>query len=210
MRYLKTSGEKIKAARRSAGLTQTQLGEKMGVTGSMIGQYETETRHPSLKTASIIAEILGVDVSQLMDEYENDDAALASSKKYFFVSFRDEDEDIAPFVQAVRASVAGEKIDARTLEDLKTTKKALENDTLLHASSIKSHADVAIQESLKNLDDCVIQLCHDKNAATDVQKLRELEFVPARIGNVIEFIKANSKFLKQNMPGMIPNDNPDR
>ncbi len=179
----------------------------MGVTGSMIGQYETETRHPSLKTTSLIAEILGVDVSQLMDEYENDDAA---TKKYCFVSFRGEDEDIAPFIQAAKASVTGEEIDAQTLEALKTMKEALENETLLDASNIKAHADVAIRKALKNLDDCVLQLCHDKNATADVQKLRELGFMPARIGNVIEFIEANSKFLQQNMPGMIPNDSSEK
>ena len=47
MRYVKASGEKIRAARKSAGLTQSELGKMLGVSGSMIGQYETEARRPS-------------------------------------------------------------------------------------------------------------------------------------------------------------------
>ena len=60
MRYVKASGEKIRAARKSGGLTQSELGKMLGVSGSMIGQYETEARRPSLKVAREIAEKLGV------------------------------------------------------------------------------------------------------------------------------------------------------
>ena len=43
-------GESIRAARKSAGLTQKQLGEKLGVSAAMIAQYETGRRIP--KTSS--------------------------------------------------------------------------------------------------------------------------------------------------------------
>lgn len=207
MRYLKVSGEKIKEARRSAGLTQNQLGGKMGVTGSMIGQYETETRHPSIKTANLIAEILGVDVMQLMDEYDGDDSSIASEKKHFIISIKSEYEDLAPFFQAAKDAIAGKDIDAQTLEDLKAMNEALDNDTLLHASSINAHSDVAIRKALKNLDDFILELCRDENAKTDAQKLRELEVMPFRIGQVKDFIKANRQFLKKNMSFPAPADN---
>lgn len=73
MKYLKASGAKIKAARRAANLTQAQLGEKMGVSGSMIGQWETEARRPSLKTAKEVAELLQIDVDTLLVSFEADD-----------------------------------------------------------------------------------------------------------------------------------------
>ena len=34
------TGEKIKLARKRAGLTQKELGEKLGITYQQIGQYE--------------------------------------------------------------------------------------------------------------------------------------------------------------------------
>lgn len=73
MVYLKASGEKIREARKAANLTQAQLGEKMNVSGSMIGQYETEARRPSIKTAKKIASILGIDARALLVEFEADD-----------------------------------------------------------------------------------------------------------------------------------------
>ena len=39
-------GYRIKEARERLGLTQTELGQKVGVTGSAITNYEKETSHP--------------------------------------------------------------------------------------------------------------------------------------------------------------------
>lgn len=72
MKWIKASGAKIKAARKAANLTQAQLGEKMGVSGSMIGQWETEARRPSIKAAKDIAEKLNIDVAELLVSFEAD------------------------------------------------------------------------------------------------------------------------------------------
>ena len=45
-----TTGEKIKEARKKAGMTQAELGALLGVSGSMIGQWENDFRHPKLET----------------------------------------------------------------------------------------------------------------------------------------------------------------
>lgn len=55
-----TTGERIKKARKAAGLTQQELGKKLGVSGSMIGQYETNLRNPKHDTLFKIAKALGV------------------------------------------------------------------------------------------------------------------------------------------------------
>ncbi len=73
---IKASGEKIREARKAANLTQAQLGEKMHVSGSMVGQYETEARRPSIKTAKEIATILGIDARTLFVEFEADDLTI--------------------------------------------------------------------------------------------------------------------------------------
>lgn len=176
----------------------------------------------SQREAADIADSLGVARSFLLGEKDT----LASSKKtidlaraaeiaestgvslqYLLGQSDDPTPDISPFIHAAAASIAGEDIDAQTLEDLKVMKKALENDTLLHASSIKAHSDVAIRKALKNLDDFILELCRDENAKTDAQKLRELEVMPVRIGQVKDFIKANRQFLKKNMSFTVPADN---
>lgn len=72
MKYVKVSGEKIRQARKSKGLTQGDLGASIGVSGSMIGQYETEVRRPSFKTAAAVARVLGIDEKELMVDLEAD------------------------------------------------------------------------------------------------------------------------------------------
>lgn len=73
MKYIKVSGEKIREARKSQGLTQAELGKMLNVSSSMIGQYETEARRPSFKTATAIANALKIDSNLLVVSFEADD-----------------------------------------------------------------------------------------------------------------------------------------
>ncbi|MBS5129751.1 MAG: helix-turn-helix transcriptional regulator [Lachnospiraceae bacterium] len=49
------TGEIIKKARKKAGFTQKELGEKLGVSASMIAQYENNTRNPKIETLKKIS-----------------------------------------------------------------------------------------------------------------------------------------------------------
>ena len=62
---LMTTGERIYIARKRSGLTQKELGEKLGVSASMIGQYENGFRNPKKKTLERIADALGVSWEEL-------------------------------------------------------------------------------------------------------------------------------------------------
>lgn len=53
-----TTGEKIREARKRVNLTQKQLGELIGVSGAMIGQYETGIRNPKTETLKKLAKPL--------------------------------------------------------------------------------------------------------------------------------------------------------
>lgn len=64
------TGEKIKLARKRAGLTQKELGEKLGITYQQIGQYENGKRQPKLETLNKIADALDADVWELYNGYE--------------------------------------------------------------------------------------------------------------------------------------------
>ena len=65
-----TTGQLIKAARRKAGMTQEELGKKIGVSGSSIAQWENDLRNPKLDTLQRIAAALGVPVQDLISDWE--------------------------------------------------------------------------------------------------------------------------------------------
>lgn len=61
-----TTGERIKQARKRAGLTQKQLGEKLGITFQSVAQWETGKRIPKVESLQKIADALNMDVYTLM------------------------------------------------------------------------------------------------------------------------------------------------
>ena len=69
-----TLGELIQSSRKKAGLTQVELGKMLGVSGSMIGQWESNLRNPKSETIGKIASVLGkpfMDVFQIYMEETN-------------------------------------------------------------------------------------------------------------------------------------------
>lgn len=63
-----STGALIKKARKAAGLTQKELGAKLGVSGAMIGQYETNLRNPKHDTLAKIADALHIPAYELYGE----------------------------------------------------------------------------------------------------------------------------------------------
>lgn len=61
-----TIGERIKAAREAAGMTQEQLGRELGVTGVAVMRYEKGQRMPNLGQIQAIAAALDADVVYLV------------------------------------------------------------------------------------------------------------------------------------------------
>jgi transcriptional regulator with XRE-family HTH domain len=61
-----TVGKRIQKIRKEKGLTQKELGAKLGVSASMIGQYENDLRKPKMETIRKIATALNVDESALL------------------------------------------------------------------------------------------------------------------------------------------------
>lgn len=62
-----TIGENIKRIRKEKGLSQKELGQKLGVSQQMIGQYEKSNAVPKLETLQKIADALDVPLSELDD-----------------------------------------------------------------------------------------------------------------------------------------------
>ena len=61
-----TIGERIQNARKKSGLTQEELGERVGVTGVAIMRYEKGARQPRLEQLQRIAGALEVSVDYLL------------------------------------------------------------------------------------------------------------------------------------------------
>lgn len=59
-------GERIRLARRGAGLSQIQLGERIGRDHKTIHRYEVASSIPTLVDLLLIADALGVPLSDLV------------------------------------------------------------------------------------------------------------------------------------------------
>lgn len=60
-------GKRLKYLRRLKSLTQAQLAEKVGLSVNYISQIETGVASPTLKTLSILAQGLDVEIKELFD-----------------------------------------------------------------------------------------------------------------------------------------------
>jgi transcriptional regulator with XRE-family HTH domain len=60
-------GDRIRAKRRYAGLTQMQLGERIGRDHRTIHRWEYATADPSLTDLLLLADALGVRVRDLLE-----------------------------------------------------------------------------------------------------------------------------------------------
>lgn len=69
-------GEKISSLRKSKGMTQTELGEKLNVTYQAVSKWERDESLPDFETMSKLAKLFGVPLTYFED---NDDAANTSA-----------------------------------------------------------------------------------------------------------------------------------
>lgn len=78
-------GNRIKAAREAAELTQEQLGNKIGLTGVSIMRYEKNQREPNQKILKLLANALNVSVDYLIGTSEEKwSVSAAMPKNHFF------------------------------------------------------------------------------------------------------------------------------
>ena len=77
-----TTGQRIKAARKKAGMTQAALAEKLGISYVNISQLEKDQRNPKLETLQRIANALGTSISNLLppDNYWEDEDGIGHTE----------------------------------------------------------------------------------------------------------------------------------
>lgn len=71
-----TLGEKIRCARKSCGLSQGQLAEKMCVSRSAIAKWETDKGMPDVENLKILSRLLSVSVDSLLDDRADAESAV--------------------------------------------------------------------------------------------------------------------------------------
>ena len=69
-----TTGELIKDARKKAGLTQKELGEKLGISYQTIAQWENNLRNPKQETLQRIANALNISMLSLQNVVKSTDS----------------------------------------------------------------------------------------------------------------------------------------
>lgn len=60
-------GESIKKIRKEKGLTQKQLGDKLGISQAAIGQFESNKANPKMETIRKIADALEVELWEIVE-----------------------------------------------------------------------------------------------------------------------------------------------
>ncbi len=141
-----TIGERIRETRKSRGLTQRELGERLGLSYQSIAQWENDLRKPKFETIQKIADALGVSVSYLSG-IEND----TSLTSYLIKDARER----AGMTTEDLAQKSG--IPVSLLEDYErgAKKPGIEELTKISHSigvSVYSLADFDISSKLMNID----------------------------------------------------------
>ena len=80
----------FKRLRLSRGLTQQEISEKLGISRSTIGMYETGAREPDYDTLELIADFFNVDMDYLLGR--TDKTTMIPESFYYF---NDETREIA-------------------------------------------------------------------------------------------------------------------
>lgn len=63
-----TVGEKLREARKKAGLSQEQFAEKLSVSRSAVAKWETDKGMPDVENLQAIAKLLNVSIDYLLDD----------------------------------------------------------------------------------------------------------------------------------------------
>lgn len=66
MASVETLGDRIRQARKARSLSQEKLAVELGVSWSTVNRYESGKNSPTLNRLRLIAEVLDVDVSDLL------------------------------------------------------------------------------------------------------------------------------------------------
>lgn len=103
-----TVGERIREARKKAGLTQKELGKKLGVAYQTLAQWENDLRNPKIETLMRIADALEVPFVEITDRLE------LTGQKGIYIDPNDYIDAIKPYLSDLEL-LSGREDALRTL-----------------------------------------------------------------------------------------------
>lgn len=144
-----TLGEKLKEARKQAGLSQEQLSEKLGISRSAVAKWETDKGIPDIENLKALSGLLGVSIDYLVDNGEDLDKAVI--KEAIDLSKYDGKNRYEKKGQIVREKYPQAKINP-LLAKTKATKGQRIFDTMLGILTDAPFGTIAVFNELKNTD----------------------------------------------------------
>lgn len=133
-------GESIKKIRKEKGLTQKQLGEKLGISQAAIGQFESNKANPQMETIRKIADALEVELWEIVEL---------------------DQMDLETRIQQIKKMVAQltpealEKFEELFIEDLNRNQESVKKEQ--DEAAKKAHAEVDAQEKVHELFDSIFE-----------------------------------------------------
>jgi transcriptional regulator with XRE-family HTH domain len=87
---MKNFGDRLKAFRKRAGLTQEQIAEAVGLTKSAVSQWESNASQPDIPSLKVLRDVLGVSLDVLIcgDAPDGAGDALSPSERVLLQRFR--------------------------------------------------------------------------------------------------------------------------
>jgi len=76
-----TFGQRVTIARKQKGLTQSELGTKVGTSGNIVSKYERDFITPSIDVAAKIAEVLETSIDYLVRGISPEGGVVSSDDK---------------------------------------------------------------------------------------------------------------------------------
>ena len=68
--YVRQFARRMRSLRHGSGLTQAELARELGCTPTCVCQYEKAARLPGLERASLMAQVLGITLDELVPSAE--------------------------------------------------------------------------------------------------------------------------------------------
>lgn len=100
---MSTLGERIRAARKNAGLTQKRLADRIGMrAANTISNWEQNINRPDIDQLALLSRVLGISLDYLLNCYEGTQGLrLAPEEQHLVEQFRLADEDGQKLIQTV-------------------------------------------------------------------------------------------------------------
>ena len=140
-----TFAEKLKSARKQAGLSQEQLAQRLDVSRQAVTKWETNAGIPDIENMMAISDLFGISIDELLSK----ERGTKQSAQYLFESVTEYDIDepkrydmkFGGAKQFVLSGYEGEKIRVRLVSDTLST---LQNDFKVKIDDIRKRIDVNV------------------------------------------------------------------